>query len=160
MATDVLVRLRQTLPTLRPAEQRIGRAVLENAGIVRDSTITELAKLCETSPATVARFCNALGFSGYPEFRMEVSTAAGREEAERARFSIGEGDIDPRDSVAIEDSEYGVAAAVAAGMATIAVPLHVPIPESPAYTRWPDLAASTPAALAEVLAAHRAGAPR
>ena len=47
-----------------------------------------------------------------------------------------------------------------AGMATIAVPLHVPIPESPAYTRWPDLAASTPAALAEVLAAHRAGAPR
>ncbi|HTN58744.1 MAG TPA: MurR/RpiR family transcriptional regulator [Protaetiibacter sp.] len=99
MATDVLVRLRQALPTLRPAEQRIGRAVLENAGIVRDSTITELAKLCETSPATVARFCNALGFSGYPEFRMEVSTAAGREEAERARFSIGEGDIDPRDSV-------------------------------------------------------------
>ena len=68
--------------------------------------------------------------------------------------------VDPRDSVAIEDSEYGVAAAVAAGMATIAVPLHVPIPESPAYTRWPDLAGSTPAALAEVLAAHRAGAAR
>ncbi len=61
---------------------------------------------------------------------------------------------DPRRSVAIEDSEYGVAAAVAAGMATIAVPLHVPLPESPAYTTWPDLAGRTPADLADVLGAH------
>lgn len=99
MPTDVLIRLRQSLPTLRPAEQRIGRVVLASPGIVRDSTITELAKACQTSPSSVARFCNALGYSGYPEFRMEVSSATGREEAERARFSIGEGDIDPRDSV-------------------------------------------------------------
>jgi beta-phosphoglucomutase-like phosphatase (HAD superfamily) len=62
--------------------------------------------------------------------------------------------VDPRRSVAIEDSEYGVAAAVAAGMATIAVPLHVPLPESPAYTTWPDLSGSTPAALGAVLAAR------
>lgn len=65
--------------------------------------------------------------------------------------------VDPRDSVAIEDSEYGVAAAVAAGMATVAVPLHVPLPASPAYTLWPDLTDSTPAALGAVLAAHRRG---
>ena len=63
--------------------------------------------------------------------------------------------VDPAQSVAIEDSEYGVAAAVAAGMATIAVPLHVPLPASPAYTLWPDLAGSTPARLGEVLAAVR-----
>jgi HAD superfamily hydrolase (TIGR01509 family) len=68
--------------------------------------------------------------------------------------------VDPRDSVAIEDSEYGVAAAVAAGMATVAVPLHVPLPASPAYTLWPDLSGSTPEALGEVLAAHRAGVAR
>ena len=53
-----------------------------------------------------------------------------------------------RDSVAIEDSEYGVAAAVAAGMATIAVPLHVPLPASPAYTLWDDLEGRTAADLA------------
>ncbi|MGE3448119.1 MAG: HAD family hydrolase [Microbacteriaceae bacterium] len=62
---------------------------------------------------------------------------------------------DPRRSVAIEDSEYGVAAAVAAGMATIAVPLHVPLPASPAYTLWPDLDGRTPADLAGVLAGVR-----
>ncbi|MDF1478284.1 MurR/RpiR family transcriptional regulator [Leifsonia sp. H3M29-4] len=98
MATDVLVALRQALPTLRPAEQRIANVVLENPSIVRDSTITELARACATSLATVTRFCSALGFSGYPEFRMAISSATGREEAERERFSIADSDIDPRDA--------------------------------------------------------------
>ncbi|MBI5161866.1 MAG: HAD family phosphatase [Micrococcales bacterium] len=47
--------------------------------------------------------------------------------------------IDPRDAVALEDSEPGVASAVAAGASTIAVPLHVHLPESPAYTLWHGL---------------------
>jgi len=38
------------------------------------------------------------------------------------------------DCVAIEDSEPGVASAVAAGATTLAVPFHIPLPESPAYT--------------------------
>jgi HAD superfamily hydrolase (TIGR01509 family) len=46
--------------------------------------------------------------------------------------------VDPRDTLAIEDSEPGVASAVAAGAATIAMPLHIALPESPAYTLWAD----------------------
>lgn len=38
------------------------------------------------------------------------------------------------DCVALEDSEPGVASAVASGATTFAVPFHVPLPESPAYT--------------------------
>ncbi len=37
------------------------------------------------------------------------------------------------DCVAVEDSEPGVASAVAAGATTLAVPFHVPLPPSPAY---------------------------
>ena len=48
--------------------------------------------------------------------------------------------IDPTDCVAIEDSEFGVAAAVASGATTVAVPSHVPLPESHAYTLWTTLA--------------------
>jgi HAD superfamily hydrolase (TIGR01509 family) len=46
--------------------------------------------------------------------------------------------VDARDTVALEDSEPGVASAVAAGCATIAMPLHIALPESPAYTLWAD----------------------
>jgi len=100
MNADVLVRLQQELPTLRPAEQRIARAVLQSPAIISDSTISQLAQRCGTSPATVARFVSTLGFAGYPEFRMAVSTAVGREQAERARFSVQQSDIDPDDSAA------------------------------------------------------------
>lgn len=58
--------------------------------------------------------------------------------------------VDPHDAVAIEDSEPGVAAAVAAGASTIAVPLHIPLPESPAYTLWPGLEDRGLADLADV----------
>ena len=44
--TDVLVALEQALPGLRPAEQRIARAILESPSIVGDSTITQLAAAC------------------------------------------------------------------------------------------------------------------
>ena len=43
--------------------------------------------------------------------------------------------VDITECVALEDSEPGVASAVAAGAAVIALPLHVPLPPSPAYTR-------------------------
>ncbi|AYF99013.1 HAD family hydrolase [Protaetiibacter intestinalis] len=46
--------------------------------------------------------------------------------------------VEIADCVAIEDSEPGVAAAVASGATTFAVPFHVPLPESPAYTRLPN----------------------
>ena len=98
MNTDVLMALQQAMPALRPAEQRIARAVLDAPSALSGATITQLAKSCGTSPTTVARFVAALGFSGYPEFRMAVSAAVGREQAQRARFSVQESDIDPNDS--------------------------------------------------------------
>ncbi len=97
MASDVLVTLRQLLPTLRPAEQRVARLVLVDPDRVRDMTITELAKACDTSQATVARFCVAAGFSGYPDFRLAIASAVSREHFERDRFSIADGEIGPED---------------------------------------------------------------
>ena len=43
-------------------------------------------------------------------------------------------DVDITACVALEDSEPGVASAVAAGATVFALPLHIPLPPSPAYT--------------------------
>jgi len=96
--TDVLVMLEQAIPGLRPAEQRVARTILERPSVVGDSTISQLAAACQTSTTTIARFVSALRFEGYPEFRIAVSTAVGRSQAERARFSVAESDVDPNDS--------------------------------------------------------------
>jgi HAD superfamily hydrolase (TIGR01509 family) len=62
--------------------------------------------------------------------------------------------VDVRDAVAIEDSEPGVASAVAAGATTIAMPMHIALPESPAYTLWSEGPAGR--GLADLVAVHAA----
>ena len=56
--------------------------------------------------------------------------------------------------VAIEDSEPGVAAAVASGATTFAVPFHVPLPPSPAYSLFENGLLGV--GLDELVAAHAA----
>jgi HAD superfamily hydrolase (TIGR01509 family) len=100
---------------------------------------------------------DAIGFAAFDEVVSGDQVAQGKPDPECYLLAARLLGVDPQQSVAIEDSEYGVAAAVAAKMATIAIPLHVPLPASPAYTLWDDLAGRTPADLADVLAAHTAG---
>jgi HAD superfamily hydrolase (TIGR01509 family) len=56
--------------------------------------------------------------------------------------------------VALEDSAPGVAAAVASGVATVAIPHIVPLPEDPRHTTWDSLQGRTVAEL-ESIAARR-----
>jgi DNA-binding MurR/RpiR family transcriptional regulator len=97
MAGDVLVRLRQALPTLRPAERRIGEVVLDDPTGVVGTTITELAARAGTSQATVVRFCRAVGYAGYPEFRIDLAQATSRRAVELERSGIAEGEINQTD---------------------------------------------------------------
>lgn len=68
--------------------------------------------------------------------------------------------VSTRDCVAFEDSRPGVASAVAAGAATIALPLHTTIAASDRYTVWPGLDGKSLDDVAEVLALRRAAVPR
>ena len=60
-----------------------------------------------------------------------------------------------RECVAFEDSGPGAESAVAAGCATIAVPMHIPLPESPNYTLWHSLVGRDVSHVAEVFEARR-----
>ncbi|WP_251152804.1 MurR/RpiR family transcriptional regulator [Cellulosimicrobium sp. Marseille-Q4280] len=99
MAADGLVRIRQALPALRPAEARIAQAVLDDPASVVGKTITELAADVGTSQATVVRFCRAVGYAGYPEFRIDLAQATSRRAVEQERANVAHGEIDPDDTV-------------------------------------------------------------
>ncbi len=77
-ATSTAVKVRGLLPSLSPAEQRVGRIIAEESATAAQLTITELSKRAETSETTVIRFCRAIGFSGYPELRLRLAAEAGR----------------------------------------------------------------------------------
>ena len=65
-----------------PVMRRIAEVIRQNPALVRDKPISEFAVLCRTSVASIVRFCQSLGLSGYPELRMTIATELGRETAQ------------------------------------------------------------------------------
>src|SRR6266511_924339 len=77
-ADGVLTRLRSRLPEFTGALQRVAELVLGDPASAARSTIVELAERSGTSPATVTRFCRALGFEGYADLRLSIASETGR----------------------------------------------------------------------------------
>src|SRR5215469_14607837 len=74
----VLVRVRAKLPEFTGALQRVAEHVLSDPAAAARATIVELAERSGTSPATVTRFCRALGFEGYADLRLGIASETGR----------------------------------------------------------------------------------
>ena len=98
-ALSVLIRVRSALPNLRPAEQRVAQAVLDDPAAISESSITAVARQCQTSETTVLRFCRAIGLGGYPELRIALARAAQYEEADQEAGAPVNGDIGPSDTL-------------------------------------------------------------
>ena len=97
-ALSILIRVRGAMPNLRPAEQRVARAVLADPAGVSENSITTVARTCETSETTVLRFCRAIGLTGYPELRNALARAAQWEESGRTGAPVT-GQISATDSL-------------------------------------------------------------
>ncbi len=90
----LIVHIGGLLPSLSPAEQRVGRLVMADPADAARRTITDLATAAHTSEATVIRFCRSVGIQGYPQLRIRLAAEAARRiEPPDARV-VG-GDIPP-----------------------------------------------------------------
>src|ERR1700754_47453 len=87
----VLVRVRSLLPEFTVALRRVAEQVLTDPAPASRATIVELAERSGTSPATVTRFCRALGFDGYADLRLGIAAETGRARSAGWTFDIGRG---------------------------------------------------------------------
>jgi DNA-binding MurR/RpiR family transcriptional regulator len=87
------------MPSLRPAERRVADAVLADPAKISESSITLVARQCQTSETTVLRFCRAIGLAGYPELRIALARAAQGEEREHAGNGPLTGTINKADTL-------------------------------------------------------------
>src|SRR6266498_2826488 len=85
----VLVRIRTLLPEFTGALQRVAEQVLADPAAASRATIVELAERSRTSPATVTRFCRALGFDGYADLRLGIAAETGRARSAGWTVDIG-----------------------------------------------------------------------
>lgn len=75
----------------------------------------------------------ALGFEGFDVVVAGDDVEHAKPHPEPYLTAAAQLGVDIEQCVALEDSEPGVASAVAAGATVVALPLHIPIPPSPAY---------------------------
>ncbi|MBB6120709.1 MurR/RpiR family transcriptional regulator [Nocardiopsis algeriensis] len=94
-----VLRIRSLLPSLAPSERRVAQRILDDPERVSASSITQLAKDCATSEATVIRFCRTIDLSGYRELRLALAAEVGQARGARTAGSELSSDINPDDTL-------------------------------------------------------------
>ncbi len=69
----MLDRIEACLPSLAPAEQRVGHLVLADPRSFARLPVTELAARAHVSKPTVVRFCRSIGYDGLSDFKLKLA---------------------------------------------------------------------------------------
>ncbi len=77
---NVLDRVRAALPSLRKSDAKVAHLVLADPFLILETSVGDAAQRAGVSQPTVIRFCVAIGFPGYPAFKLRLaqSLAFGR----------------------------------------------------------------------------------
>jgi len=69
----MLERIKSTLSSLAPAEQRVGKLLLSDPRTFSTLPVTELAERASVSKPTVVRFCRSMGYEGLSDFKLKLA---------------------------------------------------------------------------------------
>ena len=69
----MLDRLKASLSSLAPAEQRVGRLVLADPRAFANLPVSELSDRAHVSKPTVVRFCRSMGYDGLSDFKLKLA---------------------------------------------------------------------------------------
>ena len=73
-----LVKIRAERDQMSAIERRIADFVLDNAQLLRDYSSQQLANALGISQSSVVKFCQKLGFKGYPDLKYAIGDAIAR----------------------------------------------------------------------------------
>jgi DNA-binding MurR/RpiR family transcriptional regulator len=89
-----LIRIRGVYSSLPRSERRVADYALTYADKVIHCSVTDLAQTLKVSESTIVRFCQRLGYQGYPEFKILLARDLG------TPFEDTYDTLDPQDDVA------------------------------------------------------------
>ena len=69
----MLDRIKASMPSLAPAEQRVAKLVLGDPRAFANLPVTELADRAHVSKPTVVRFCRSMGYDGLSDFKLKLA---------------------------------------------------------------------------------------
>ena len=77
-----ILRIKRHLSSLKPAEKRVADYIIKNSGQVIHQSIIKLAENVGVSEATVVKFCQRIGYSGYQELKIMLAQESDHNEGE------------------------------------------------------------------------------
>ncbi len=69
----MLDRIKASLSSLAPAEQRVGKLVLNDPRAFANLPVSELSDRAHVSKPTVVRFCRSMGYDGLSDFKLKLA---------------------------------------------------------------------------------------
>ncbi len=69
----MLDRIKASLSSLAPAEQRVGKLVIADPRAFANLPVSELADRSHVSKPTVVRFCRSMGYDGLSDFKLKLA---------------------------------------------------------------------------------------
>jgi RpiR family carbohydrate utilization transcriptional regulator len=69
----MLERIKSTLSSLTPAEERVGKLLLSDPRAFGTLPVAELAERAKVSKPTVVRFCRSVGYKGLSDFKLKLA---------------------------------------------------------------------------------------
>jgi len=82
-SNNILLKIRGLLPSFNPALRKTAEFILENPHEIKLMRVKDLAGRCHVSEATVIRFVQAIGLSGYQEMKIILAEITSEKPLER-----------------------------------------------------------------------------
>lgn len=77
-----IIRIQESLPILTETDMMIGNYILEHQSEVLNASTQTLATLTKTSPSAIIRFSKKIGFTGFPQLKIELAKDVSNELSE------------------------------------------------------------------------------
>jgi RpiR family carbohydrate utilization transcriptional regulator len=103
VTSALLERIAAALPALPPAEQRVAKLVLADAGGFATLPVGTLAERAKVSKPTVVRFCRSVGYGGLTDFKRKLAGSV-NEGVPFVHRAVAEGDSAPELVVKVLDN--------------------------------------------------------
>ena len=97
-----LLKIRSERDHMSAIERRIADFILDNAQLLRDYSSQQLANALGISQSSVVKFCQKLGFKGYPDLKYSVGEAIARADNGDDAQRPDTGDGEPPHDAALE----------------------------------------------------------
>ncbi|HUH90997.1 MAG TPA: MurR/RpiR family transcriptional regulator [Lysobacter sp.] len=99
---SALLKIRSRRDQMSAIERRIADFVLDNAQLLRDYSSQQLANALGISQSSVVKFCQKLGFKGYPDLKYSIGEAVARADNGDEPVNDADADVDSDDAMACD----------------------------------------------------------